>query len=54
MLYIGLIYFYGKHFPKKLKTLKFILKLGALLRIAIFAIINPSKSKVYQKALKLV
>lgn len=52
--YKGLIYIYKKHFPNKVTILKLLLKIGALLRILIFAIINPSKSKIYQKAYKLV
>lgn len=50
----GLITFYKKHFPDKIKLLKFYLKIGALLRIALFAIIDFNKSKTYYKALKVI
>ena len=50
----GLVTFYKKHWPAKLPQLKFILKLGALLRILVFAIINCDKSKTYFKAYKTI
>jgi GT2 family glycosyltransferase len=48
--YKGLLTFYKKHFPDQLLQLKFILKIGALLRILLFAIISPSKVKAYKVA----
>ena len=52
--YKGLITFYTKHLPHQINLLKLAIFLGALLRIAIFGIIDPYKAKIYLKALQLV
>jgi len=51
----GLISFFKKHRPAwQPPILKALLFLGALLRIAVFGIIDRSKAKTYYKALKLI
>lgn len=52
--YKGLKTIYQKHWPSQLGLLKLILFFGALLRILLFGIIAPSKSKIYIQALKKI
>lgn len=47
--------FYQKHYPKwQLPVLSFLIKLGIVLRIVVFGILNPRLSKIYVKAFKTV
>ncbi|NMB57488.1 glycosyltransferase family 2 protein [Candidatus Beckwithbacteria bacterium] len=52
--YKGLVTFYEKHYSGKMNYLKFILKIGALIRILLFSFLNKEKAKVYQKAWKII
>jgi len=52
--YKGLVTFYKKHHPSKLPLLKVALYLGALLRIAVFGIINQKKATAYRAALEVL
>lgn len=47
--------FYQKHFPSwQLPILTFFLKLGIVLRIVLYGVINPGVAKIYAKAFTLV
>lgn len=47
--------FYKKHYPSwQLPVLNFVIKLGCILRIVIFSLLNPRLSKIYAKAIKTV
>lgn len=52
--YNGLLTFYKKHYPGQLIFLELFLKLGALLRIGIFGIIDSRKANIYKQALQLI
>ena len=47
--------FYKKHYPKwQLSILNILIKVGLILRIVLFFVINPKLSKIYAKAYKTV
>jgi GT2 family glycosyltransferase len=53
--YRGLKYLFAKHYPKKLPLLRFLLKIGALLRIGLFGMIgrDETRKNIYKEAFNL-
>jgi GT2 family glycosyltransferase len=43
-------YFYKKHFPFFLPLLRIFLKVGILIRIVLYGILNTAKGRIYAKA----